>query len=138
VLGLPSVASVDATAAFKDLGFDSLAAIELRNTLNASTGLRLPSTLVFDHPTPSSLAEHVRLRLIPSAAAVTEEVDQTVLRNLLASVSVGQLREIGVLEPLLQLANRIRTTKQDDLVPDEIDEMALDDLVQAALEGDRR
>jgi NAD(P)-dependent dehydrogenase (short-subunit alcohol dehydrogenase family)/acyl carrier protein len=135
VLGLPGVASVDATAAFKDLGFDSLAAIELRNSLNASTGLRLPSTLVFDHPTPTALAEHVRLRLIPSENTAEAEVDQANLRALLASVSIAQLREIGVLEPLLHLA---RTTQQNDLVPDAVDSMNLDDLVQAALEGELR
>ncbi|MBT2427498.1 SDR family NAD(P)-dependent oxidoreductase, partial [Streptomyces sp. ISL-112] len=135
VLSYPDTEAVGAERSFRDLGVDSLGAVELRNQMNSATGLSLPATLVFDHPTPTSLAEHVLGQLIPEGDAGTDG-DEAEIRALLASVPLERLRDIGVLEPLLQLAGRgASTPAQNDTTDESIDSMAVADLVRAALNG---
>jgi acyl transferase domain-containing protein/acyl carrier protein len=63
ILGHPGAGRVDPTMSFKDLGFDSLAAVRLRNRLTELTALALPTTVVFDHPTAALLVDHLTERL---------------------------------------------------------------------------
>ncbi|WP_327674626.1 type I polyketide synthase [Kitasatospora sp. NBC_00458] len=66
VLGHPDATAIQSDIGFMDSEFDSLGVIELRNRINTATGLRLPTTALFDHPTPAALAAHLRDRLAPA------------------------------------------------------------------------
>ncbi|MFC3455642.1 SDR family NAD(P)-dependent oxidoreductase, partial [Amycolatopsis speibonae] len=67
VLGHADAERIEAKKAFRELGFDSVTAVELRNRLNVITGLRLPATLIFDFPSPAALVAHLRKEVLGEA-----------------------------------------------------------------------
>ncbi|MFI1973437.1 type I polyketide synthase, partial [Streptomyces cinnamoneus] len=69
VLGFPDAEAIERTKAFRELGFDSLTAVQMRDGLSSRTGVKLPTTVVFDHPTAAALAEYLRDELLGATAA---------------------------------------------------------------------
>ncbi|WP_119726844.1 type I polyketide synthase [Thermomonospora amylolytica] len=91
VLGRSAADTPAGDRPFKELGFDSLTAIELRNRLNAATGLRLPATLVFDHPTPRAVVDFLHARLGTEKAGETGKAADTHGRSAGPDVSGSDL-----------------------------------------------
>ncbi|MCA1223808.1 beta-ketoacyl reductase [Streptomyces sp. 8L] len=92
VLGHPDISTVATEQPFRELGVDSLTAVQLRNRLAAVTGLDLTTGLVFDYPTASVLGTYLRSRLLPdepaAERAVLEQIDR--LEGLVAGSAVGE------------------------------------------------
>ncbi|NBH02213.1 beta-ketoacyl reductase, partial [Amycolatopsis sp. SID8362] len=122
VLGHATPESVDVRQPLRDLGLDSLASVELRNGLSRATGLSLPSTLVFDHPTAEALATHLRTRVEPAADDLTEELDR-LEAGLTTADAADRGRALARLEVLLAQWREDRESIADRLDSADDDEM---------------
>ncbi|HME74694.1 MAG TPA: SDR family NAD(P)-dependent oxidoreductase, partial [Mycobacterium sp.] len=137
VLGSSTPEAIDPDKAFQELGFDSLTAVEMRNRLKAATGLALSPTLIFDYPNSAALAGYFRQELVGTSTEATPQVapGEAEIQRVVSSIPVKRLRQAGVLDLLLSLANEgedgAAENKEKDLAA-----MDLDDLVNAAFLDD--
>ncbi len=131
VLGHATPQAIEPQRAFNELGFDSLAAVELRNRLNVTTGLQLPATLIFDYPSPAGLAEYLLGELardqagLGSGSSVDAQLDK--LKLAVSSIAADDGERIRVTQRLQtvlsKLAAQERTAEDDDLAAATADEV---------------
>ncbi|WP_346218117.1 type I polyketide synthase [Amycolatopsis pretoriensis] len=103
VAGYDNGSAVEPARAFKELGFDSVTAVDLRNRLGVATGLKLPATVAFDHVNPQALAEHLWTQLGGEAAVPLEtELDRLeAVTSTLDAAEIDRSRIVARLQAMV-------------------------------------
>jgi len=110
LMGYDSPSGVEPAKSFENLGFDSVAAVDLRSRLSAATGRKLPSTMVFDHATPAALADFLHGELCGGTAdggtpAVLAELER--FKEMVAALSPEEVRRYRIAAQLQTVVARL-------------------------------
>nr|WP_109530278.1 type I polyketide synthase [Nocardia aurea] len=125
VLKHASGAEVSSTRAFRELGLDSLTAVDLRNRLRAATGLSLPTTLIFDHPSPEAVTDYV-VSVLPADTPSGPTSLDDVLRLLETSLTGADAGSDAIADRLRALADRLAA--EPDIESVDLDSASDDEL----------
>ncbi|MDQ1295488.1 MAG: hypothetical protein QG608_3373, partial [Actinomycetota bacterium] len=114
VLGHGSAQAVDPDRGFLELGFDSLAALDLRNRLNAATEQRLPATLIYDYPSVTAVADFLYEELAGDLGAAALDAELARLRSAVDCLEPDELRSTRIVERLQELARSLAVASGEE------------------------
>ncbi|MFD7507671.1 SDR family NAD(P)-dependent oxidoreductase, partial [Streptomyces sp. NPDC059850] len=132
VLGHDAAEAIHPAQNFRELGFDSLTAVELRNRLSAATGLRLPATLVFDHPTPTAVVRLLDELLIPAGVARGGSLlaDLDAIGAALGAVADDREQRARIAERLRELLRRVDGDAEEETDEGDLESATDEELFQ--------
>jgi mycoketide-CoA synthase len=119
-LGHTGPEHIDPDRPFKDLGVDSLGAVEMRNRLEAATGLRLAPTIVFNHASCTALAQHLRTQLDGEADPPSVDAEMDRLHAVLLATATSSGGRAQIKQRMAALNARVRSLLADNTPPEDL------------------